>query len=91
MREIEYEYDRYLKSIGADEYEEKCNILEGYVKDLKKDIDGTVNQRKDLYKIVDELQELLEEWKYALNDAIDEMKEVDNRKDGFDGYTDDFC
>ena len=77
MREIEYEYDRYLKSIGADQYEEKANLLESYIKDLKSEIDDTVNQRKDLYKIVDELKELMENWQYGFNDLIDEMKEID--------------
>ena len=79
MREIEYEYDRYLKSIGADQYEEKANLLESYIKDLKQEIDDTVNQNKDLYVIVDELKELMEEWQYGFNDLIDEMNEIDNK------------
>ena len=79
MNDIAYEYDRYLKSIGADQYEEKCNLIESYVKDLKKEIDDTVNQNKDTYKIVEELKELMENWQYGFNDLIDEMKEIDDR------------
>ena len=79
MSDIAYEYDKYLKSIGADQYEEKANLMESYVKDLKQEIDNTVNQRKDLYKIVDELKELMENWQYGFNDLIDEMKEIDDK------------
>lgn len=91
INDIAYEYDRYLKSVGADVAEEKDNVIESYFKDMIKELTYIKNQNKGAKYIIKDLKECLDEWVYGWDEALDEIKEIDNREDGFYGHTDDFC
>lgn len=81
INDIAYEYDRYLKSVGADVAEEKDNVIESYFKDMIKELTFIREQNKGAKYIVKDLQECLEEWAYSWNEALDEIKEIEDRED----------
>ena len=81
INDIAYEYDRYLKSVGADVAEEKDNVIESYFKDMIKELKETRDERKNAIDVVKDLQEVLQDWIYGLENAIDEIKEIEDRED----------
>lgn len=81
INDIAYEYDRYLKSVGADVAEEKDNVIENYFKDMIKELKETRDERKNAIDVVKDLQEVLQDWIYGLENAIDEIKEIEDRED----------
>ena len=81
INDIAYEYDRYLKSVGADVAEEKDNVIESYFKDMIKELKETRDERKNAIDVVKDLQEVLQDWVYGLENAIDEIKEIEDRED----------
>lgn len=78
INDIAYEYDRYLKSIGADVAEEKDNVIESYFKDMIKELTDIRNENKGATYIVKDLQEALENWIESWNEALDEIKDIEN-------------
>lgn len=78
INDIAYEYDRYLKSVGADVAEEKDNIIESYFKDMIKELTDIRNENKGATYIVKDLQEALENWIESWNEALDEIKDIEN-------------
>ena len=81
INDIAYEYDRYLKSVGADVAEEKDNVIESYFKDMIKELKETRDENKGAIDVVKDLQEVLQDWVYGLENAIDEIKEIEDRED----------
>lgn len=81
INDIAYEYDRYLKSIGADVAEEKDNVIESYFKDMIKELTDIRNENKGSKDVIKDLQEVLQDWVYGLENAIDEIKEIEDRED----------
>lgn len=81
INDIAYEYDRYLKSIGADVAEEKDNVIESYFKDMIKELTDIREQNKGATYIIKDLQEALENWTESWNEALDEIKEIEDRED----------
>lgn len=80
INDIAYEYDRYLKSIGADVAEEKDNIVESYFKDMIKELKETRDENKGAKDIIKDLQEVLQDWVYGLDNAIEEIQEIEDRE-----------
>lgn len=78
INDIAYEYDRYLKSVGADVAEEKDNVIESYFKDMIKELTDIRNENKGATYIVKDLQEALENWIESWNEALDEIKDIEN-------------
>ena len=78
INDIAYEYDRYLKSVGADVAEEKDNIIESYFKDMIKELTDIRNENKGATYIVKDLQEALENWTESWNEALDKIKDIEN-------------
>lgn len=78
INDIAYEYDRYLKSVGADVAEEKDNVIESYFKDMIKELTDIRNDNKGATYIVKDLQEALENWTESWNEALDEIKDIEN-------------
>lgn len=81
VNDIAYEYDRYLKTVGADVAEEKDNIIESYFKDMIKELTDIRNENKGAKDIIKDLQEKLDEWVYGWNEALDEIQEIEDRED----------
>ena len=81
INDIAYEYDRYLKTIGADVAEEKDNVIESYFKDMIKELTDIRDENKGAKYIVKDLQEALENWIESWNEALDEIKEIEDRED----------
>lgn len=81
INDIAYEYDRYLKSVGADIAEEKDNVIDKYFKDMIKELTDIRNENKGATYIVKDLQEALENWTESWNEALDEIKEIEDRED----------
>lgn len=81
INDIAYAYDRYLKSIGADVAEEKDQVIDKYFKDMIKELTDIRNDNRGATYIVKDLQECLEEWVYSWNEALDEIKEIEDRED----------
>ena len=81
INDIAYEYDRYLKTIGADVAEEKDNVIESYFKDMIKELTNIRNENKGSKYIIKDLQENLDEWVYGWNEALDEIQEIEDRED----------
>ena len=81
INDIAYEYDRYLKSVGADVAEEKDNVIESYFKDMIKELTDIRDENKGAKYIVKDLQEALENWIESWNEALDEIKEIEDRED----------
>lgn len=80
INDIAYEYDRYLKSVGADAAEEKDNVIESYFKDMMKELTDIRNENKGSKDIIKDLQEKLDEWVYSWNEALDEIQEIEDRE-----------
>ena len=80
INDIAYEYDRYLKTIGADVAEEKDNVIESYFKDMIKELTDIRNENKGAKDIIKDLKEKLDEWAYSWNEALDEIQEIEDRK-----------
>lgn len=78
INDIAYAYDRYLKSIGADVAEEKDNVIDKYFKDMIKELTDIRNDNKGATYIVKDLQEALENWIESWNEALDEIKDIEN-------------
>lgn len=78
INDIAYEYDRYLKSVGADVTEEKDNVIDKYFKDMIKELTDIRNENKGATYIVKDLQEALENWTESWNEALDEIKDIEN-------------
>lgn len=78
INDIAYEYDRYLKSIGADVAEEKDQVIDKYFKDMIKELTDIRNENKGATYIVKDLQEALENWIESWNEALDEIKDIEN-------------
>lgn len=78
VNDISYEYDRYLKSIGADVAEEKDNVIDKYFKEMIKELTDIRNENKGATYIVKDLQEALENWIESWNEALDEIKDIEN-------------
>lgn len=78
INDIAYAYDRYLKSIGADVAEEKDNVIESYFKEMIKELTDIRNENKGATYIVKDLQEALENWIESWNEALDEIKDIEN-------------
>lgn len=78
MNDIAYEYDRYLKSIGADIAEEKDQVIEKYYKEMIEELTNIRNENKGATYIIKDLQEALETWIGSLDEALDEIREIDN-------------
>ena len=78
INDIAYEYDRYLKSVGADVAEEKDNVIESYFKDMIKELTDIRNENKGATYIVKDLQEALENLIESWNEALDEIKDIEN-------------
>lgn len=81
INDIAYEYDRYLKTIGADVAEEKDNVIESYFKDMIKELKDIRNENKGAKDVIKNLQEKLDEWVYGWNEALDEIQEIEDRED----------
>lgn len=80
INDIAYEYDRYLKTVGADIAEEKDNIIESYFKDMMKELTDIRNENKGAKDVIKDLQEKLDEWVYGWNEALDEIQEIEDRE-----------
>lgn len=80
INDIAYAYDRYLKAVGADVAEEKDNVIDSYFKDMIKELTDIRNQNKGATYIIKDLQEALEIWIGSLDEALDEIREIDNRE-----------
>lgn len=78
INDIAYEYDRYLKSVGADVAEEKDNVIESYFKEMIKELTDIREENKGATYIVKDLQEALENWAESWNEALDEIKDIEN-------------
>lgn len=78
INDIAYAYDRYLKSIGADVAEEKDQVIDKYFKDMIKELTDIRNDNKGATYIVKDLQEALENWAESWNEALDEIKDIEN-------------
>ena len=78
VNDIAYAYDRYLKSIGADVAEEKDNVIDKYFKDMIKELTDIRDENKGATYIVKDLQEALENWVESWNEALDEIKDIEN-------------
>lgn len=78
INDIAYAYDRYLKTVGADVAEEKDNVIESYFKDMIKELTYIRNENKGATYIVKDLQEALENWIESWNEALDEIKDIEN-------------
>ena len=78
INDIAYAYDRYLKSIGADVAEEKDNVIDKYFKDMIKELTDIRNENKGATYIVKDLQEALENWTESWNEALYEIKDIEN-------------
>lgn len=78
INDIAYAYDRYLKSVGADVAEEKDQIIDKYFKDMIKELTDIRNENKGATYIVKDLQEALENWIESWNEALDEIKDIEN-------------
>ena len=78
INDIAYEYDRYLKSVGADVAEEKDNVIDKYFKDMIKELTDIRDENKGATYIVKDLQEALENWTESWNEALDEIKDIEN-------------
>ena len=78
INDIAYAYDRYLKSIGADVAEEKDQVIDKYFKDMIKELTDIRNENKGATYIVKDLQEALENWIESWNEALDEIKDIEN-------------
>ncbi len=81
INDIAYAYDRYLKTVGAEEAEEKDNVIESYFKDMIKELKDIRNENKGSKDIIKDLQEKLDEWVYGWNEALDEIQEIEDRED----------
>lgn len=81
INDIAYEYDRYLKSVGADVAEEKDQVIDKYFKDMIKELTDIRDENKGATYIVKDLQEALENWIESWNEALDEIKEIEDRED----------
>ena len=80
INDIAYEYDRYLKSVGADVAEEKDNVIDKYFKDMIKELTDIRDQNKGATYIVKDLQEALENWTESWNEALDEIQEIEDKE-----------
>ena len=80
INDIAYEYDRYLKLVGADIAEEKDQVIENYFKDMIEELTNIRNENKGATYIIKDLQEALETWIGSLDETLDEIKEIDNRE-----------
>lgn len=78
INDIAYEYDRYLKSVGADVAEEKDQVIDKYFKEMIKELTDIRNENKGATYIVKDLQEALENWTESWNEALDEIKDIEN-------------
>jgi hypothetical protein len=78
INDIAYEYDRYLKSAGADVAEEKDQVIDKYFKDMIKELTDIRNENKGATYIVKDLQEALENWVESWNEALDEIEDIEN-------------
>lgn len=78
VNDIAYAYDRYLKSIGADVAEEKDNVIDKYFKEMIKELTDIRDENKGATYIVKDLQEALENWTESWNEALDEIKDIEN-------------
>lgn len=78
INDIAYAYDRYLKSVGADVAEEKDQVIDKYFKDMIKELTDIRNENKGATYIVKDLQEALENWIESWNEALDEIKDIEN-------------
>lgn len=78
INDIAYEYDRYLKSVGADVAEKKDQVIDKYFKDMIKELTDIRNENKGATYIVKDLQEALENWVESWNEALDEIKDIED-------------
>lgn len=78
INDIAYEYDRYLKSVGADVAEKKDQVIDKYFKDMIKELTDIRNENKGATYIVKDLQEALENWIESWNEALDEIKDIED-------------
>lgn len=78
INDIAYEYDRYLKSVGADVAEKKDQVIDKYFKDMIKELTDIRNENKGATYIVKDLQEALENWTESWNEALDEIKDIED-------------
>lgn len=78
INDIAYAYDRYLKSVGADVAEKKDQVIDKYFKDMIKELTDIREENKGATYIVKDLQEALENWTESWNEALDEIKDIED-------------